>query len=148
MGGGREIAREAVGGSRGAGEAVWIADLAWVLEHWPLPLYRALLSVTGLQASWAAWSAATPCIPAALTTTAPPAPSAGRLGGLVSNPPYIPEVQMCSLQAEVGRHEPASALAGGEGPGLDSLRVICGAAQRLLLPGGFLALEVCVTCSH
>lgn len=48
---------------------------------------------------------------------------AGRLGGLLSNPPYIPRRQMRGLQEEVGRHEPAGALDGGEGPGLDSLQV-------------------------
>ncbi|GIM03686.1 hypothetical protein Vretimale_8358 [Volvox reticuliferus] len=47
----------------------------------------------------------------------------GRLGGVLSNPPYIPRVQMTCLQAEVGRHEPVGALDGGEGPGLDSLQV-------------------------
>lgn len=48
---------------------------------------------------------------------------AGRVGGIVSNPPYIPRQQMAGLQAEVGRHEPTLALDGGEGPGLDSLEV-------------------------
>jgi release factor glutamine methyltransferase len=48
---------------------------------------------------------------------------AGRVGGIVSNPPYIPREQMAGLQAEVGRHEPTLALDGGEGPGLDSLEV-------------------------
>lgn len=99
---------------------------------------------------------------------------AGRLGGLVSNPPYIPAAEMAGLQPEVGRHEPHGALAGGPGPGLDSLQVRVQAAQpsmhgrgacaaltlycpactrvraqvivagaaELLMPGGFLALEV------
>ena len=66
----------------------------------------------------------------------------GRLGGLVSNPPYIPRVQMSGLQREVGAHEPTSALDGGEGPGMDSLAVICDQAVHMLIPGGFLALEV------
>ncbi len=66
----------------------------------------------------------------------------GCLGGLLSNPPYIPEEEMGGLQAEVGLHEPRSALAGGAGPGLDSLQVICRHAKALLMPGGFLALEV------
>ena len=65
-----------------------------------------------------------------------------RLGGLVSNPPYIPRVQMSGLQREVGAHEPTSALDGGEGPGMDSLAVICEQAVHRLIPGGFLALEV------
>jgi release factor glutamine methyltransferase len=48
----------------------------------------------------------------------------GRLGGIVSNPPYIPRSQIeAGLQAEVGQHEPMSALDGGAGAGMDSLRV-------------------------
>jgi release factor glutamine methyltransferase len=48
----------------------------------------------------------------------------GQLGGVVSNPPYIPRSQIqAGLQAEVGRHEPMSALDGGAGPGMDSLQV-------------------------
>lgn len=48
----------------------------------------------------------------------------GRLGGIVSNPPYIPQsVMEAGLQAEVGLHEPWSALDGGPGPGMDSLQV-------------------------
>ncbi len=48
---------------------------------------------------------------------------------------------MSGLQREVGAHEPHSALDGGEGPGLDSLKVICSQAVWMLCPGGFLALE-------
>ena len=51
-------------------------------------------------------------------------------------------LQMAGLQREVGGHEPASALDGGEGEGLDSLRAVCEGAARTLMPGGFLALEV------
>lgn len=65
----------------------------------------------------------------------------GRLGGVLSNPPYIPRVQMAGLQAEVGRHEPWTALDGGPGDGLDSLAPICAGAATMLAPGGFLALE-------
>jgi HemK-like putative methylase len=45
----------------------------------------------------------------------------GRLGGVLTNPPYIPRREMAGLQREVGGHEPAGALDGGPGPGLDSL---------------------------
>ena len=72
----------------------------------------------------------------------------GRLGGLVSNPPYIPEREMHELQSEVGLHEPALALHGGPGDGLDSLICVVACAQRLLLPGGFVALEVCMLLVH
>lgn len=48
----------------------------------------------------------------------------GRLGGVLSNPPYIPRGEIESgLQAEVGWHEPMTALDGGPGPGMDSLQV-------------------------
>lgn len=48
----------------------------------------------------------------------------GRLGGVLSNPPYIPRVQIeAGLQAEVVQHEPLSALDGGLGEGMDSLQV-------------------------
>ncbi|KAG2434788.1 hypothetical protein HXX76_007673 [Chlamydomonas incerta] len=67
---------------------------------------------------------------------------AGRLGGLLSNPPYIPRREMRGLQEEVGRHEPAGALDGGEGPGLDSLQELCDGAAEMLAPGGLIAFEV------
>ncbi|GFR50349.1 hypothetical protein Agub_g12558, partial [Astrephomene gubernaculifera] len=66
----------------------------------------------------------------------------GRLGGVLSNPPYIPRCQMLAgLQAEVGRHEPWGALDGGEGAGLDSLQALCSEAASMLAPGGLIALE-------
>lgn len=65
----------------------------------------------------------------------------GTLGAVLSNPPYIPKEQMAGLQAEVGQHEPWSALDGGDGGGLDSLQVICAGAAEMLVPGGFIALE-------
>ncbi len=46
------------------------------------------------------------------------------------------------MQAEVGRHEPSSALDGGEGPGLDSLAPLVEGAAAMLMPGGVMALEV------
>ena len=69
------------------------------------------------------------------------AAGAPRLAGVLSNPPYIAAAEMPGLQAEVGRHEPALALCGGEGLGLDALLPICTGAARVLRPGGFLALE-------
>ncbi len=65
----------------------------------------------------------------------------GQLGAVLSNPPYIPQEQMQGLQAEVGRHEPWSALDGGDAGGLHSLRPICAGAAEMLAPGGFIALE-------
>jgi release factor glutamine methyltransferase len=63
------------------------------------------------------------------------------LAGIVSNPPYIASADMAGLQAEVGRHEPALALDGGGGLGIDSLMKVCLGAAALLQGGGFLALE-------
>lgn len=66
----------------------------------------------------------------------------GSLGGVLSNPPYIPRSQIEEgLQAEVGRHEPLSALDGGPGEGMDSLQVICEQVVTMLAPGGYLVLE-------
>ena len=45
------------------------------------------------------------------------------------------------FQAEVRQYEPWLALDGGQGPGLESLNVICCGAAHMLQPGGFLALE-------
>ena len=60
---------------------------------------------------------------------APLAALRGQLGGVLTNPPYIPRVQMEALQQEVGLHEPHSALDGGPGPGLDSIQVRVEAAH-------------------
>ncbi|CAG9464273.1 unnamed protein product [Pedinophyceae sp. YPF-701] len=65
----------------------------------------------------------------------------GQLGGVLSNPPYIPRKNLAGLQAEVRDFEPRLALDGGDGAGMDSLEVICRGAAEYLAPGGFLALE-------
>ncbi|KAG0570485.1 hypothetical protein KC19_6G166100 [Ceratodon purpureus] len=64
----------------------------------------------------------------------------GSLAGVLSNPPYIPSENITGLQAEVGKHEPQSALDGGE-DGMNDLRIICQGSSRALRSGGFLALE-------
>ncbi|MEW5319803.1 MAG: hypothetical protein WDW38_010930 [Sanguina aurantia] len=64
-----------------------------------------------------------------------------KFAGILSNPPYIPSDQMQTLQPEVGRHEPWSALDGGVGSGMTCLDPICRGAAEFLLPGGVLALE-------
>ena len=65
----------------------------------------------------------------------------GTLAGVLSNPPYIPSANLAELQAEVGQHEPQSALDGGD-DGMYDLRVICEGSSHALRGGGFLALEV------
>ncbi len=60
---------------------------------------------------------------------------------VVSNPPYIAEGMLETLQPEVARWEPRVALAGGE-DGLDLLRRIAADAPTRLRPGGWLLLEI------
>jgi len=66
---------------------------------------------------------------------------AGKLGAIVSNPPYIPPARLMLLQAEVRDHEPAVSLDGGGEDGTSDLRTIIAGAQAHLLSGGLLALE-------
>jgi release factor glutamine methyltransferase len=60
---------------------------------------------------------------------------------IVSNPPYVPEVDEASLEPEVRDWEPRDALFAGQ-DGLDVLRQITTGARAHLKPGGLLALEV------
>lgn len=69
-----------------------------------------------------------------------PVPAGDRFHLIVSNPPYIPASECCSLQAEVLR-EPLMALDGGP-DGLSFYRRICQDAPNHLLPGGFLLMEL------
>lgn len=59
---------------------------------------------------------------------------------IVSNPPYIPTSELETLQREVQR-EPQPALDGGE-DGLNFYRRIISDAQRFLVDGGLLAVEI------
>lgn len=72
---------------------------------------------------------------------APLASLKGRLSGMVSNPPYIPTVQVGSLQPEVTRHEPHLALDGGA-DGLDCIRHLVATAPEYLQPGGLWLVEL------
>ena len=60
---------------------------------------------------------------------------------IVSNPPYIPEVDRDGLQVEVGRYEPETALFAGE-DGLDFYRRITAKAREYLRDKGLLAYEI------
>ena len=60
---------------------------------------------------------------------------------VVSNPPYIAEAEVPTLEPEVGVWEPRQALLGGP-DGLAVLRALVAGAERHLRPGGLLALEV------
>jgi release factor glutamine methyltransferase len=60
---------------------------------------------------------------------------------VVSNPPYIPDAEVATLQSEVRDFEPHTALAGGD-DGLDIVRRIVADARHIIRPGGVLMLEI------
>lgn len=60
---------------------------------------------------------------------------------VVSNPPYVPARDQANIQREVREHEPAVALYGGA-DGLDVYRRLIPEAARVLVPGGWLILEI------
>ena len=64
-----------------------------------------------------------------------------KLTGLVSNPPYIPSIEVLNLQPEVTNHEPHLALDGGD-DGLDEIREIVNTAPKYLISGGFWIIEI------
>ncbi len=59
---------------------------------------------------------------------------------IVSNPPYIPESEIESLESEVKNHDPILALSGGK-DGLDSYKIILREIKKFLSPGGIILLE-------
>jgi release factor glutamine methyltransferase len=60
---------------------------------------------------------------------------------VVSNPPYVPAADRDSLSVEVREHEPALALFAGD-DGLSIYRRLIPQAFGILVPGGFIALEI------
>ena len=60
---------------------------------------------------------------------------------IVSNPPYIPTKMIPTLEPEVAKHEPLTALDGGE-DGLYFYREIIGEAKKYLTRGGMLFFEI------
>lgn len=65
----------------------------------------------------------------------------GRFDLIVSNPPYIASSIIPTLEPEVREHDPLLALDGGP-DGLDPYRILLAEAERLLVPGGLLAVEI------
>jgi len=59
---------------------------------------------------------------------------------IVSNPPYIAEGELDSLQVEVVKYEPRQDLSGG-GDGLEFFKIIVSEAKDWLNDGGYLILE-------
>ena len=64
-----------------------------------------------------------------------------KLAGIVSNPPYIPSLEVLNLQPEVTNHEPHLALDGG-GDGLNAIRELIAIAPDYLIPSGFWIVEL------
>lgn len=62
----------------------------------------------------------------------------GTVDVVVANPPYIPVG--ATVEPEVAQHDPPLALWGGA-DGLDVIRVVSATAERLLRPGGVVAIE-------
>lgn len=65
----------------------------------------------------------------------------GPFAMVVSNPPYIPTADCEQLMPEVRDHEPRLALDGGE-DGLTAYRQLACQSAEILLPGGWLLVEV------
>ena len=64
-----------------------------------------------------------------------------RFETIVSNPPYVPEADRATLSVEVRDYEPALALFAGD-DGLDVYRRLIPASFSVLVPGGYLVLEI------
>ncbi len=69
------------------------------------------------------------------------APFVCMFGGVLANLPYVRSADIPLLSREVRDHEPVLALDGGD-DGLSPIRRLVAAAPLLLLPGGWLLLEV------
>lgn len=67
-------------------------------------------------------------------------PEEEKFDAIVSNPPYVPELDRPTLHPQVSEHEPALALFAGD-TGLDIYRRLIPQATARLKPGGLLAME-------
>ena len=65
----------------------------------------------------------------------------GRFDVVISNPPYIPTAEIAGLMPEVAQYEPKGALDGGA-DGLAAFRAIAAEVAPVLMPHGFVALEI------
>jgi release factor glutamine methyltransferase len=70
-----------------------------------------------------------------------PAPLAGHVHLVVSNPPYVSATEWTTLDPDVRDHEPRSALVPGD-TGLEALALLVDQARRWLAPGGSLVAEL------
>jgi release factor glutamine methyltransferase len=85
--------------------------------------------------------------PASLDRDIDAPPLGGSFDIIVSNPPYIPRVDMLTLEPEVAVHEDEGALCGGD-DGLDVVRDLLRAAPRLLRRDGPRTIWLEVDASH
>ena len=65
----------------------------------------------------------------------------GDVDAIVSNPPYVPDDELDTLEPEVSEHEPRQALSGGK-DGLSVIERLLPAADKALGCGGFLFMEI------
>ncbi len=65
----------------------------------------------------------------------------GRFDLIVSNPPYIPSMEIATLSVEVREHDPLLALDGGA-DGLGPYRLFASTLPPLLAPGGIIVFEI------
>ena len=68
-------------------------------------------------------------------------PEGGIFDLIISNPPYITDAAMETLETEVIEFDPDVSLRGGK-DGLDAYRIIVAQAPTYLKPGGWLGLEI------
>lgn len=69
-----------------------------------------------------------------------PIPEGTKFDLIVSNPPYIPSLEIRNLQPEVKNHDPILALDGGN-DGLLPYKYLCSNLKRYLEPNGIVVLE-------
>lgn len=65
----------------------------------------------------------------------------GDVDAIVSNPPYVPDDELETLEPEVSEHEPRQALSGGK-DGLSVIERLLPAADKALRHGGFFFMEI------
>jgi release factor glutamine methyltransferase len=100
------------------------------------------VSVDALEVARENLVALAPRVPVELRLGPSFAPIAGEVFDvIVSNPPYIGETELPTLDPEVREWEPAAALFSG-GDGLTLIRELVTEAPGYLRPGGLLALEI------
>jgi release factor glutamine methyltransferase len=67
--------------------------------------------------------------------------SRDRIDAVVSNPPYVSDAELASLEPEVAEHEPRIALSGGA-DGLSVIGRLLDQARNVIATGGFLFMEI------